>query len=240
MNFLQMEYDALNRINETAAAVVGTFRDGAGGITEAGLATVGAHINDGLADIARYHWPTADTATYSWAAGQAITNFASFVCNSSTTAILINCRSVQWNGIKIDYADRAATENWFPSLITDASSSPTNYYADAIEGIGLAPVPSATHIVTVRGQIVPGPLVNAGDSPTWLPSDLHYTAVLYACHQIIIRNADDSTLKAKGMEFADLYKRACDKIRSRVYRTDAQLAADLLEDPPQGVEAPPQ
>ena len=235
MNFQQLQDDVQIRLGEAQASLNAAYMPGTNASTPVmgytSAAVIGGWINDAQNDLARNYYPISDTATYSWPAGQQFAKYAQFTCTNNPNNIPFGVRKVNFGGINLTSAGRAATENWYPNMDTDPTGTPTYYYEDGIEGIGVYPVPAATMSVTMRVIVVPAPLVNPTDVPIFT-TDRHVLLSWFAATQCLLRNTDDPVLMYSGTAYMNAYRAAANNILSRVWRLDADFANDLMADRP--------
>ena len=235
MNLQQLQDDVLQRLGEAQSSLVAAYLPGNNSTTPVltSAQVITYWLNDGQNDLARNFYPISDIATVTWPAGQQFMSFRNFVCQGNAGNLVFGIRKVSFAGNALTSAGRAATENWYPNMDNDQLGAPNYYYEDAIEGIGLYPIPSAAATVTARVIVTPAPLVQPTDIPQF-PADRHTLLSWYACGMALLRNTEDPVLQSRGDKYMQLYAKQAANILSRVWRIDADFANDLMASNPNG------
>lgn len=239
MNLQQLIDDTIIRLGEAQASLVAAYMPGnnASAPVQSSSQVITTWLNDAQNDLARNYYPISDTASYTWPAGQQFTRYSAFTCASGGSAFGV--RKVNFGGVNLTSADRAATENWYPDMDTDPQGVPVYYYEDGVEGIGVYPIPAANTVVTAKAIIIPAPLVLPADVPVF-PADRHVLLSWYAASMTLIRNTEDPVLQSRGNIMMQLYTKQATNILDRVWRLDPDFANDLMADNPAAAAPSPQ
>lgn len=240
MNFDQLKSDVMVRLGETQTALIATYLTGVNSNTPVTgydtLSVIGGWLNDGQNDLARHYYPITDNASYSWPMGQKTARFAQFTCVANAANSVFAIRRLSLAGTPLTWADRAAIENWYPTMDADPLGIPQWYYDDGIEGVGIYPFPSsAMSATTGSAPIIPAPLLNPNDVPVF-PADRHILLSWYACAQCLRRNTEDAQLASRGDTYWQMYLDGAGKILDRVWRADDAFANDVLAARPQAAQ----
>jgi len=241
MKLSEIQAKVLKLIGEAQDTLVAAYLTGTnGGTSVAPLQTtadvITEHINDGQNDLARNYYPISDTGTYTgtpgqpvtqWPAGQQFARYSQFTCAGNPKNVVFGVRKVNFGGVNLKSSGRAATENWYPNMDTDAQGQPKLFYEDGIEGFGVYPIPAASAVATVKAIVTPAPLVMADDIPIF-PVDLHVLLALYAAGMIILSNTEDPVLASHGTAYMGMYNDRAKRILDRVWRLDPDFARDLM------------
>jgi hypothetical protein len=242
MNVQQLQDDVLFRLGEGQASLVAAYMSG----TNSSVPVLTSNqailtlLNDAQNDLARHYYTISDTATYSWPGGQQFTKYAgnngppaspTFVCTGNAGNVVFGIRKLNFGGVNLTSAGRAATESWYPNMDTDPQGQPIFYYEDGIEGVGVYPIPAVTATVTAKAIVIPAPLVLETDVPQF-PPDRHILLSWFACAQVLARNTEDPVLVSRGNRYEVAYREGAKNILSRTWRLDPDFANDLLADRP--------
>lgn len=233
MNLTALQADVIRRLGETSSSLIAAYVDGSGNVVQAGTATITGFLNEGQSDICRRAFPVVDVAHSSFVIGQRTAMYSSFVCTSSASATLFSVRSAAWGASPLLYAPAGGMDSW-PFLT--AQATPTRYYDEGIDVIGLYPIPSTTGGLYVRGLIVPAPLVTGSDVPR-LPADLQVLLSYYASAAICLMNRQDPVIQARGDYFRGLYEAGIERILATAGRLRSDGTNDLYGQLPSAMSA---
>ena len=240
MTLQQLQQDFFIRLGEASDTLAAALMSGINSNVPLVSSTMAATgwINDAQNDLARNYYPISNVATYIWPDGQAKTPYSEFVCVENAGNVPFGVRKVNFGGVRgfntgntLVSAGRAATENFFPNMDLDPLGDPQYFYEDGIEGIGIYPVPDTTALVTAQAIVTPAPLVGLNDIPVF-PADRHVLLTWYAIGMCLMRNTEDPALESRGTAYMNAYRDGASKILNRLWRIDADFAADLMADNP--------
>ncbi|MEO7714973.1 MAG: hypothetical protein ABIY70_02120 [Capsulimonas sp.] len=221
-----LQRDVLSRLNEADNSSAGNLETGTGmGATVATAATITQYLNEAAADLARSAFPIVQAGTFSWPGGAQAALLSVFTVPESLT--LWFARGVAWGGTALTHCSRSALENYYPTWAADAPGTPLYWYDTGQNGIGLYPIPSASQTVVANGFVLPSPLVDADDEPSWLPSDLTKLMVFYAAVMIAQKNLEDPSLAARADLWRAEYERGKAQLLSKLAASDPLLTRTL-------------
>jgi len=217
----------LNLLNETYDSPALDLRAGAaGGATIVGItpassstaSTAKTLINKCSAELAQSCVPIPDTGTYSWTIGLRSKPFTAFT-PATTGNVLWTVRGASFAGTQLRFVSRSAIERHDPAWMT-TTGTPTDWYFDGGQAIGLYPLPSTNNTVKIDGFVVPAPLVADTDTVSWLPDNLAlHLHAWYVADMVARKNMEDQALAARSDDWREwrfLYDNACQDLWSKV------------------------
>lgn len=192
----------LLRLNEPANTTAGDLPSGTGGAaTIATTAELTKLVNDVCADLARTCVPLTGTGTYALTlgtAGVAFVNLNSFT--TSDNSLIHTPYDLVWDTTQLRYAGELPyLRNKYPTYLTDAAATPTDWGRDGKTAIWLYPYPSTSKTITATAYIVPTLESADADKPSWLPADLYDVIVNGCCASIVGKNLEDDSLAIRSV-----------------------------------------
>lgn len=224
-----LQDDVLNRLNEALNSPAGALQSGTGGAsTIATSDTIIGYLNEAADDLCRSCWPlfaTGSASLTSVSTGELITSFSSLT--GTGVGNLWAARKVYYNGLELQRQSRSVIDVAYPTLVVDASATPLFWYPAGLQGIGLAPRPSAGASLVVNGLALPAPLVETTDAVTWLDADLTRFLSMYACYYIAIKNMEDETLANRAQAWLAQYQAGQKMLGERLLKADSSTLAQF-------------